>query len=105
MKANLIYKSKQELKRGLTNTVQISEPPQRGRASLKFVIIQGAEEAKLGYGKESPSQKLIRLDKGGITKPFEKPITYNNGRVDTTKTPRPTEPSNLLSTLLLPLAS
>ena len=51
MKANLIYKSKQELKRGLTNTAQISEPPQRGKASLKFVIIQGAEEAKLGYGK------------------------------------------------------
>ena len=56
-------------------------------------------------GKESLFQKLIRLDKGGITKPFENPITYNNGRVDTTKTHKPTKPSSLISTLLSPLAS
>ena len=59
----------------------------------------------MGDEKEASFQKLIRFNKGGTTKPFENPITYNNGRVDTTKTPRPNKPSNLISTLLSPLAS
>ena len=47
---------------------------------------------------------MIRSHEGEVTKPFENPITYHNERVDATKTPRPTKPSNLLSNLLFPLA-
>ena len=66
-------------------------------------MFQGAEEEKLGDGREAPFQKLFMFDNIGVTKPFENPITYQHGRVDTTKTPSPTKPSNLLSTWLSPL--
>ena len=60
---------------------------------------------KLGDVKESPFRKLIRSYEGGVKKPFEIPTTCNNYRMDTTKTPRPTNTYNLLSTLLSTLAS
>ena len=50
---NLIYKPKQELKRGPRQTSQIAEPPHRGKTSLKFVMLGCAEEEKLRYRKES----------------------------------------------------
>ena len=72
---NLIYNYKLELKRVPSNIAQISQPPQRVKASLRFVILHCAEEEKLVYKRESSSIKLIRSHKGGVTKPFENPIT------------------------------
>ena len=57
---NLISKTKQELKRGPRQTAQITETTQRGKYSLKFVMLCGTEEAKLGDGKKSSFRKLIK---------------------------------------------
>ena len=48
---------------------------------------------------------MIRSHKGSVTKLFKTTITCNNDRVDTTKATRPTNPSNLISTLLFQLES
>ena len=68
-------------------------------------MLWDAEEAKLGNGKEALFQKLIRSNKVRVKKLFGKPSTWHNGRVDTTKIPRTTNISSLLSTLESPLAS
>ena len=52
---------------------------------MKFVMFRCAEEAKLGDRKESLFGKLIRSHEGGVNKPSENPITYDNDRVDTKK--------------------
>ena len=46
---NLILKSKQELKRGPSNTTQTSENTQGGKSFLKSVILHGAEVSRFGY--------------------------------------------------------
>ena len=92
------------MNRGPTQADQISEPTQGGKASLKFSMICGAEEEKLGDGKEESFQKFIRSHKGGVNKPFKNPIACHNYRVDTTKTTRTTETSSLISTFLYSLA-
>ena len=71
---------------------------------MKFVRLRCAEEEELGDRQESSSKILISSHEGGVTKTFENPIACHNERVDATKTPRPTKPSNLLFTLLSPLA-
>ena len=43
---NLISESNLESKMGPKQTAQISEPPQWGKSSLKFVMIRDAEEEK-----------------------------------------------------------
>ena len=53
MVQNLIYNHNQKLKRGPRQIAQIAEPPQGGKASLKFVAICCAEESKLGDKRES----------------------------------------------------
>ena len=62
----MILKPKQELKRVLRRTTQIYKPHQGGEASLKFVMIHGAEEVKLGDGNKLSFRILIRYQKGGI---------------------------------------
>ena len=57
----------------------------------------------MGDGKEETFRKLIRPQKGGVTKPFETQTTYNNDRVDTTKTPSPSKNFNIISNFLSPL--
>ena len=64
------FKLKQEPKRGLSQTNQISKPPQGGGYFLKSVMLHGADEVKLGDVKEVSYQKLIRSHKGGVTKVF-----------------------------------
>ena len=88
---------------GLRQTTKISETHQGEKASTKSVMLHGAEDRKLGDGKSESFKKLTRSHEGGVNKLFKTPITYNNGRVDTTKTTNPTNPYNLLSTLLSPL--
>ena len=70
---------------------------------LLLVMIFSTEEAKLGNRKELLFGKLIRHHKGGTVKPFEKPSTSYNNRVDTTKKIRPTKSFNLFYTFLSPL--
>ena len=48
------------------------------------------EESRLEDESKNTFQKLIRLHKGGFTKPFKPPCTKNNDRLDTTKPPGPT---------------
>ena len=83
---------------------QVAEPPQRGKASTKFVMLCCAWEAKLGDKMESSSRKLIRSHKVEFNKPFKNQIKCDDEREDTTKTTRPTKHSNLFSTFLSPLA-
>ena len=64
-------KPKQESTRVPSQTAQIAEPPQGEKSLLKFVMIRGTDEAKLGYGKEASFKKLIRYHEGGVTKQFE----------------------------------
>ena len=64
------FKDKQELKRGLSQTNQISNPSQGGKYLLKSVMLHGADEVKLGDVKEVSYQKLISSHKGGVTKVF-----------------------------------
>ena len=45
---NLIPKSKQEFKRVPRQTYKIARPPQGEETSLKYVMLCGAEETKLG---------------------------------------------------------
>ena len=45
---NLITKSKQEFKRVPRQTNKIARPPQGGGTSLKYVMLRGSEETKLG---------------------------------------------------------
>ena len=47
----LISKPKQESKIISNHTAQISETPHGGKASLTYVILCGAEEERLIYGK------------------------------------------------------
>ena len=82
---------------------QVDEPPQRGKASTKFVMLCCAQEAKLGDKMESSSRKLIRSHKVGFNKPFKNQIKCDDERADMKKTNRPTKPYNLFSTLLSPL--
>ena len=63
-------------------------------------MLSCAEEAKLGYRKKSSPKRLISSNKGGVTKPFKYSITHYNDRLDATKTPRPTDIYNLLSTFI-----
>ena len=63
---NLIYKHTLELKRDPRKTAQISEPPQRGEASLYFVIIRDSKESKLGDGKAESFQELISPQNGRV---------------------------------------
>ena len=86
---------------GTRHTAQIYEHPQGGKYSLKFVLLREGQETTLGYGKAASFQKLISSNEVVITKLFNKPITCNNDRVDTTKTPRPNKPFNLLYTFYL----
>ena len=102
---NLVSNFKLELKRVPRHTDQITEPPQGGGYSLNFVVVCCAEEEKLGDKRESLSRKLIRSHEGKVTRTFKNKITFNDERVETTKTPRPTKPSNLISVFLSPLAS
>ena len=102
---NLVSNFKLELKRVPRHTDQITEPPQGGGYSLNFVVVCCAEEEKLGDKRESLSRKLIRSHEGKVTRTFKNKITFNDERVETTKTPRPTKPSNLISVFLLPLVS
>ena len=94
-----------ELKRDPKNTTQISDPPQGGKSSLKFVMILCAEEAKLVDKREPSSKIFTRPDKGGNTELFGNMIMYHHERLDATKIPIPVKPSNLLFTFLAPLAS
>ena len=63
---NLIYNYKLELKRGPSQTSQIAELLQRGRASLKFVMLRCAEKVKFGYRKESLSIKIVKVQRGMV---------------------------------------
>ena len=48
----MISKSKQESKRGPNQTSQITETPQRGKASLKSVMVHRTEKVIIGDRKE-----------------------------------------------------
>ena len=86
---NLIYNYRIELRRGPSQTAQISDPRQEGKALLKFVILHCSEEAKLGDRKESSSRILIRYYEEGVIKPFKNSITCRNERKETKKHPVP----------------
>ena len=58
------------MKRVKSQTAKIDEPPQGGKASLKFVMICCAEAEKLEDRKESSVRRLIRSHKGEVNKPF-----------------------------------
>ena len=103
---NLIPNYKLESKMGTRNTDKNAEPPHGEKASLKSVMLHVIEEERKSRRWNASSfQKLIRYHEGGITKLFKTTITCNNDRVDTTKATRPTNPSNLISTLLFQLES
>ena len=85
---NLISNSKIELKRFPRQTTKIADPHQGGKASLKFLILCCAEEDKLVDVKESSFGKFIRSHEGGVNKPFENKITFDDERVDTINTPK-----------------
>ena len=48
----MIYNYKIDLKRDPRQTAQIADPPQGGKAPLKFVMLRCVEEEKLGDRKE-----------------------------------------------------
>ena len=73
--SNLISNFKLQLKKGTSQTSQISEPTQGVKASLKFVNINCAVEEKLGDRKESSFGKLITSHKGGVSNHLEN-ISY-----------------------------
>ena len=94
MVGNLIYNYKLQLKMGPRQT---AEPPHRGKASLEFMISLCVKEAELIDKREPSSRILIRSHEGGFNKPFENKITCNDERMDTTKTPIPTNTYSLIS--------
>ena len=88
---NLISNNKLEFKRVPRQTAKTTELPQELKPSMKLVMIHWVEEEKLRDIKESSFIILISSHEGGVTKPFENPITWNNDRVDTTHIPSPTK--------------
>ena len=71
MVGNLIYNYKLELKRVPRKISQIDEPPQGGKASLKFVMIHCSEGAKLVDKRESSYLTLIRYHREGLPNHFK----------------------------------
>ena len=102
----LVLRSKQELKRVLSHTSQISESYlglKRFTAVYDNLWCIGINIGK--HRKIFISKIDIKSHEGGVTKQFKTPGTRNNGRLEKTKNSRPTYHSSLLHTLLSLLAS